>query len=76
MWDPSPRCASATANSMYSLAVKPSVDRVFAKLSMRDKKQMEAIYKKIDEILENPQHYKNLKNRFITGNEYTLEASF
>jgi YafQ family addiction module toxin component len=47
---------------MYNLAVKPSVDRVFVKLSKKDKKQMEAVYKRIDEILINPQHYKNLKN--------------
>ena len=56
-----PKCASVTENSMYSLAVKPSVDRVFAKLSKKDPKQIEAVYKKIDEILINPQHYKNLR---------------
>jgi mRNA-degrading endonuclease RelE of RelBE toxin-antitoxin system len=30
-------------------------------LSKRDKKQMESVYKKIDVILENPQHCKNFK---------------
>lgn len=46
---------------MYSLSIKPSLDEKFKKLSHKDKKQMEIISKKIEEILENPQHYKNLR---------------
>ena len=46
---------------MYSLSIKPSLDKKFSKLASKDRKQLENVYKKIDEILLNPQHYKNLK---------------
>lgn len=46
---------------MYSLKIKHSLDEKFAKLLKKDKKQMEIISRKIDEIIQNPQHYKNLR---------------
>ena len=46
---------------MYGLIIKPAVDRKFSKLAKKDKKQLEYILKKIDEIVQNPQHYKNLR---------------
>ena len=46
---------------MYGLIIKPVVDRKFSKLAKKNKKQLENILKKIDEIVENPQHYKNLR---------------
>jgi YafQ family addiction module toxin component len=46
---------------MYKLLVRKSVDTIFLKLSKKNPKQMEIIYKKINEIRENPHHYKNLK---------------
>ncbi|MDP3882133.1 MAG: hypothetical protein Q8Q31_04635 [Nanoarchaeota archaeon] len=46
---------------MYSIKIKPSLDEKFIKLSKKDKKQMEIISRKIDEIIQNPQHYKNLR---------------
>ena len=45
----------------YALAIKPELDKIFTKLIKKNKKQYEIIMKKIGEILENPQHYKNLR---------------
>lgn len=46
---------------MYAIKIKPSLDDTFSKLAKKDKKQMEIVYRKIDEIVQNPQHYKNLR---------------
>jgi len=43
---------------MYVLEVREHVDRTFRKLSRRDPDQMEAIRKKISEILEDPHGFK------------------
>ena len=43
---------------MYALEVRQHVDRAFRKLSKRDSKQMDAISKKINEILEDPHAFK------------------
>ena len=45
----------------YSLFIKPELDKKLGKLVKRNKKQYEIIMKKADEILLNPQHYKNLR---------------
>lgn len=46
---------------MYNYEIIPSLQRTLNKLSKKDKKTYEAIMNKIEEILENPQHYKPLK---------------
>ena len=46
---------------MYRLLVRKSVETIFLKLVKKNHRQVEIIYKKINEIRENPQHYKNLK---------------
>jgi len=46
---------------MYSLSIKPSLDIKLKKLAQKDKKQMEIISRKIEEIIKNPQHFKNLR---------------
>ncbi len=45
----------------YLLAIKPELDKIFAKMVKKNNKQYEIIMKKVREILENPQHYKNLR---------------
>jgi YafQ family addiction module toxin component len=46
---------------MYDLDIKPTVDKIFKKLSKKNKKQLQAIHKKIQEIRNNPEHqYKHL----------------
>jgi YafQ family addiction module toxin component len=43
---------------MYVLETREHVDRIFKKLAKRNPNQMEAISKKIQEILEDPHRYK------------------
>jgi len=46
---------------MYLIKIRPSLDEKFNKLASKDKKSMEIISKKIQEVIQNPQHYKNLR---------------
>ncbi len=47
---------------MYSFDIKDSLDKKFSKIAKKNPKQLEIIYKKIEEVIQNPQHYKNLKS--------------
>jgi len=42
---------------MYSYELRKGVEKEFFRLAKKDKKQMEAINKKINEIIRNPYHY-------------------
>ena len=47
---------------MYNLEIKPTADRIFKKLSKKNKKQLIMIHKKIQEIRSGPNHeYKHLR---------------
>ena len=46
---------------MYVLHISPDLDKVLSKLITKNRKQYEMIMKKVEEILQNPQHYKNLR---------------
>ena len=61
---------------MYSLKVKPNLDRILNKLSKKNHKQYEIIKNKVEEILENPQHYKNLKGPLKGWKEVHIDKSF
>lgn len=43
--------------------IHPDLDKVLDKLSKRDKKQFQSLFKKMEEIInsDNPDHYKNLR---------------
>jgi len=45
----------------YSLEIEEHTDREFRKLAKKDKVQLEIINKKVQEILENPYHFKPLR---------------
>ena len=47
---------------MYSLEAVEKVDRIFKKLRKKDLAQFEALCRKINDILENPQQFKPLKS--------------
>lgn len=47
---------------MYSLEVVETVDKIFKKLQKKDRAQFDAVAKKVNEILENPQQFKPLKS--------------
>ena len=46
---------------MYTLKIKPDLEKTLKKLAKKNRKQVEIILKKIDEILSNPHRYKNLR---------------
>ncbi len=46
---------------MYSLELRESVDRIFLKLTKKNPKQMRIIDNKIQQVLENPLHFKPLR---------------
>ncbi len=46
---------------MYALEVKEGIRGRFLKLAKKDRGQMEAIHKKVRQILEDPHHFKPLR---------------
>ena len=61
---------------MYSLASKPIVDKKFSKISKKNPKQMEIITKKIDQILDNPHHFKPLRGDMHGARRVHIDKSF
>jgi YafQ family addiction module toxin component len=46
---------------MYELDISNHLDKVFSKLAKKDKETLKFIYKKIEQILANPEHFKPLR---------------
>lgn len=46
---------------MYELKIKPDLDKLFKKMRKRELGTLQTINKKVKEIRQNPQHYKNLR---------------
>ncbi len=62
---------------MYILEVKPIADKIFKKLSKKDMSQLEMVYKKINQILENPDHkYKFLRKPLQGFNRVHIDKHF
>ena len=47
---------------MYFFEIRDHIDKIFMKIGKKNPKQLESIYKKIEEVIQNPQHYKNLRS--------------
>ena len=62
----------------YTLDISDQLDKQFTKLRKKDKKQLEVIDKKIQEIVKNPYHFKPLRGdmhgarRVHVGKSYVL----
>lgn len=61
---------------MYNIIVQPSLSRKFDKLSKKSPKQMAIIAKKLEEILLNPHHYKNLQSPLQHLKRVHVDKSF
>ena len=62
---------------MYDLDIKPEADKIFKKLAKKNRKQLEIINKKIQEIRLNPQHkYKFLTNPLQNFNRVHIDTNF
>lgn len=60
----------------YKLEVPENLDKVFAKLSKKDKKLLEIINNKIKHILENPYQSKPLRNEMAGIRRVHIRKSF
>jgi YafQ family addiction module toxin component len=61
---------------MYSYELRKSVEKIFFKLAKKNPKQMDIIEKKIQEIIQNPHHYKNLKKPLQHLKRIHIDKSF
>jgi YafQ family addiction module toxin component len=60
----------------YGLYIKPDVDKTFLKLSKKDSKQLAIIRKKLADICENPNRYKNLRAPLNAWKEVHIDSHF
>ena len=60
----------------YPLDISDNVNRKFNKLAKKDKKQLEIINKKINQIRENPSHFKPLRGDMKGARRVHIDKSF
>jgi YafQ family addiction module toxin component len=62
---------------MYNLLIKPSADKTLKKITKKNQKRLKMIFKKIQEIRENPDHkYKFLKKPLQNFNRVHINTNF
>jgi len=60
----------------YELEISKHSDRIFKKLAKRDRRKLEIIHNKINEILENPHHFKPLRGDMHGSMRVHIDSSF
>lgn len=50
------------SNKMYTVDIRSHMHKLFSKLSKRNPRQLEIIRNKVNEIIGNPNRYKNLRS--------------
>jgi len=60
----------------YKLDIPEHLDRIFLKLSKKDKKQLQIINKKVNEILDGPYRYKPLRGDMHGAFRIHIDKSF
>ena len=61
---------------MYSLDTSTEIDSIFEKLKKKNPKQLKIIDKKVNEILQNPYHFKPLKGNMKNMRRVHIDSSF
>jgi len=61
---------------MYSLSTTSNVDKIFSKLKKKNPKQLHAIFKKIEQIVINPYHFKPLRGDLHGSRRVHIDKSF
>ncbi|HLD18944.1 MAG TPA: hypothetical protein VJB90_02950 [Candidatus Nanoarchaeia archaeon] len=61
---------------MYSLKIDEKLLKKLERLKKKDKRQVEIILKKAEEIVRNPHHYKNLRKPLQHWKRVHIESSF
>ena len=60
----------------YNLQISEELDRTFSKLAKKNKKQFLIINKKIQQILQNPYHFKPLRGDMHGTRRVHIDKSF
>ncbi len=60
----------------YNLHISEELDRTFSKLAKKNKKQFSIINKKIQQILQNPYHFKPLRGDMHGARRVHIDKSF
>ena len=60
----------------YELEVSEKLDKIFRKIQKRDNKLLSIITKKVQEILQHPQHYKPLRGDMHGSRRVHINSSF
>ena len=61
---------------MYDYELRKSVETIFFKIAKKNPKQLEIIFKKIEEIVTNPHRYKNLRRPLQHLKRVHIDRSF
>ena len=61
---------------MYKLAIKEGLDKKFKKLKKKDKELLRIIHRKVQDILEDPNHFKPLKKPLQNKRRVHVGGSF
>lgn len=61
---------------MYSLEIRPELDKKLDKIFKKNRSLYERIMKKAEEIIKNPQHYKNLRKPLQHWKEVHIDKHF
>ncbi len=61
---------------MYDFELRKSVEAIFLKLSKKSPKQLEIVFKKIEDIVDNPHRYKNLRRPLQHLKRVHIDRSF
>lgn len=60
----------------YNLEISDELDKIFSKLAKKNKKQLLIIHNKIEEIRDNPYHYKPLRGDMKGARRVHIDKSF
>ncbi|MEK6920615.1 MAG: type II toxin-antitoxin system mRNA interferase toxin, RelE/StbE family [Nanoarchaeota archaeon] len=60
----------------YILDIPEHLDHLFSKVAKKNKKQIEIINKKVQQILENPYHFKPLRGDMHGARRVHIDSSF
>jgi YafQ family addiction module toxin component len=61
---------------VYQLAIKESLDKKFKKLKRKDPELLQMIERKVQDILEDPHHFKSLKRPLQNKRRVHVGGSF
>jgi len=61
---------------MHELYIKPQIQKKLLKIAKKNPKQYEIILKKVEEILQDPDRYKNLKSPYNALKRVHIDTQF